>query len=265
MANLPSFQFYPADWVKDANLRRCSKAEKGLWVDVICLMHESDVRGALVTGGRAWPADEIAEAVGGDKAENLRLLEALTLKGVSKVAPRVWPSTPDADPFRHLPEGAYYNARMVRDEHKRKLCSDAGKRGGNPTLKGADKGLPKGDWKGEDKGPSKRNPTPSSSSSSSDPRDRESAREAGPSPKEEWWDFLVNLFQLEILSQRDELTLYEQCGELRERRTTKDEFRERALRYREKHPEMPFTVNAVLNNWSSLKPAPVLAPARRQL
>lgn len=261
MANQPSFQFYPADWVKDANLRRCSKAEKGLWVDVICLMHESEVRGALVTSGRAWPADEIAEAVGGDKVENLRLLEALTLKGVSKVAPRVWPSTPEADPFRHLPEGAYYNARMVRDENKRKLCSDAGKKGGNPTLKGADKGLPKGD----SKGPSKRNPTPSSSSSSSssDPREIESAR--AESPKAEWWDFLVDLFRLEILSHRDELRLFEQCQELRDRQATREEFRRRALLYRERHPEMPFTVNAVLNNWDALKPALSLAPARNLL
>lgn len=252
MANLPSFQFYPADWVKNANLRRCSKAEKGMWVDTICLMHESDVRGALVTGGRPWPAEEIAEAVGGDKAENLRLLEALTLKGVARVAPRVWPSTPEADPFRHLPEGAYYNARMVRDEHKRKLCSDAGKLGGNPTLKGEDKGPSKGG----PKGPPKRNPTPSSSSSSSssDLGDIETAR--AESPKAEWWEFLVDLFQLEVLSQRDELRLYEQCQELRDRGATKEEFRRRALLYRERHPDMAFTVNAVLSNWSALKPAP---------
>jgi hypothetical protein len=34
-------------------------------------------------------------------------------------------------------EGILLSRRMVRDEHKRRLCQQAGKRGGNPTLKGS--------------------------------------------------------------------------------------------------------------------------------
>ena len=30
----PSFQFYPADWLGNTNLRRCSHSEKGAWIDV---------------------------------------------------------------------------------------------------------------------------------------------------------------------------------------------------------------------------------------
>ena len=35
----PSFQFYPEDWLANANLRRCTHEEKGIWIDVMCLLH----------------------------------------------------------------------------------------------------------------------------------------------------------------------------------------------------------------------------------
>lgn len=38
----PSFQFYPGDWRKNANLNRCSHAARGVWVDVLCVLHDSD-------------------------------------------------------------------------------------------------------------------------------------------------------------------------------------------------------------------------------
>lgn len=137
---LPSFQFYPGDWMKDSNLRRCTHAAKGVWIDMLCLMFDSEQRGVLATAGRAWSDSEIALAVGGDHDVTLACIAELTLKGVAN----------------RTEGGALYSKRLVRDEHKRRLCSEAGKRGGNPTLKGHAKGAPK------------RNPTPSSSSSSSD-------------------------------------------------------------------------------------------------
>jgi hypothetical protein len=134
-------QFYPGDWMKDPNLRRCSHAAKGVWIDILCLMWESEERGVLVTSQRAWSDEEIALAVGGDNATTLACLAELTLKGVAN----------------RRQDGALYSKRMVRDEHKRTLCKEAGKRGGNPmlvgesspTLKGVSKGAPKGRSKGE--------------------------------------------------------------------------------------------------------------------
>ncbi len=153
MAKLPAFQFYPGDWTKDAKLRSCTHAEKGALIDLLCLMFDCDERGVLATNGRAWSDEEAARAIGGEVA----LIEGLTLKGVVKRVPK-------GDP-KGMVEGALYSARMVADEHKRKLCSDAGKRGGNPIFGQTLKGDPKGTPKGESKGESKRNPTPSSSSS----------------------------------------------------------------------------------------------------
>lgn len=156
MAKLPSFQFYPGDWQKDPDLRRCSHAAKGVWIDMLCLMFEADERGVLATNGVAWSDEEIACAVGGDAATTIGAIQELTFKGVAK----------------RRSNGALYSKRMVADENKRRMCSEAGKRGGgNPKLRENTptfKGVPKGGVKGDVKGGSKQNPNPSSSSSSSD-------------------------------------------------------------------------------------------------
>ena len=144
-AKLPSFQFYIGDWQKDPNLRRATKAEKGVLIDMLCLMYECEDRGILSSGGTPWSDSDVAGAIGGDISENLTCLSELLRKGV----------------VSRNQTGAIFSRRMVRDEHKRKLCVEAGKLGGNPTLKGD----PKGHSKGSSKGVSNRNTTPSSSSS----------------------------------------------------------------------------------------------------
>jgi hypothetical protein len=40
MSKRPSFQFYPADWSANPNLKRCTFAEKGIWLEVMCLLHD---------------------------------------------------------------------------------------------------------------------------------------------------------------------------------------------------------------------------------
>jgi hypothetical protein len=105
MPKLPSFQFYPGDWQKDPDLRRCSKAAKGMWMDMICLMFECPVRGTFISGdGVAWLDREIAEAVGGDVATNLECLAELLSKGVAK----------------RNAQGAIFSRRLVRDEEQRR-------------------------------------------------------------------------------------------------------------------------------------------------
>jgi hypothetical protein len=43
----PSFQFYPADWLKDADLQMCSFATIGLWTNMLCYMWQKEERGIL--------------------------------------------------------------------------------------------------------------------------------------------------------------------------------------------------------------------------
>jgi hypothetical protein len=113
-------------------------------MDMICLMHEGDRRGYLqhATGKPVSP-EQIARMTGCSADEVSRLLQELCDSGV----------------YSCTTSGVIFSRRIVRDERKRQLCVEAGKKGGNPTLKGQSKGAPKGAAKGE--------PTPSSSASSS--------------------------------------------------------------------------------------------------
>lgn len=52
--HLPSFQFYPADWLKDPKLQLCKRATKGMWIDIICYLHESDTRGKISATAEEW-------------------------------------------------------------------------------------------------------------------------------------------------------------------------------------------------------------------
>src|SRR4051812_5461674 len=47
MPKLPAFQFYTGDWLKDPDLSKCSPATRGVWIDALCAMHESDRCGSL--------------------------------------------------------------------------------------------------------------------------------------------------------------------------------------------------------------------------
>ena len=51
MANKPSkypwMKFFPSDWIKDPTLSICSPQTRGIWIDMICAMHESDRSGEI--------------------------------------------------------------------------------------------------------------------------------------------------------------------------------------------------------------------------
>ncbi len=142
---LPSFQFYPGDWMKDPGLRSVSLEARGLWIDMLCLLFESGRRGYLQhSTGKPVSDEQLARMTGCPSGQVSRLLQELEDSGV----------------FSRTEHGTIYSRRMIRDERKRSACSDAGKKGGgNPTFKGQ--------TKGGSKGGSKQKPNPSSSSSSS--------------------------------------------------------------------------------------------------
>jgi len=43
----PAFQLYPGDWLKDPALGKCSAATRGIWIDLICAMHENRRSGTI--------------------------------------------------------------------------------------------------------------------------------------------------------------------------------------------------------------------------
>jgi len=114
----PAFQFYPADWKNNAKLRRCSEAARGAWLDILCLLHDSDEYGVC-----RWPIVDLVRAAGVSMKNAKELIEKGVLKGSDK----------NADPYIYTPRHAgksgeavtlvaadsgpcWYCSRFVRDE-----------------------------------------------------------------------------------------------------------------------------------------------------
>lgn len=143
----PSFQFYPGDWRRDPNLQQNSLAARGLWQEILCIMHDQPERGilSLETEKNLW-------RLVGDKDSNVRrLLKELENSGV----------------FSRDEKGRMFNRRMVRDTKLSLTRSACGSLGGNPNLvnQNSSNGLSK--FEAKPKQTVEQNPTPSSSSSSS--------------------------------------------------------------------------------------------------
>lgn len=117
MPKRPSFQFYPADWLKDTGLQACSFAAQGLWMKMLCIMHESDVYGMLVVNEKPLDEQQLQRLVGGTPRMLEKLLAELEENGV----------------FSRTDEGVIYCRRMVRDEHIRTVRSEAGRKGAEAT------------------------------------------------------------------------------------------------------------------------------------
>ena len=137
---LPWFAWYADDWLSDEKLRTCSPGARGLWVDMLSLMHKNDRRGYLQINGKPATPQQLARMTGCSVEEVSRLLAELVDAGVPSVTE----------------DGILYSRKMVRDESKRQKCSEAGRRGGGSprlrTFKGTSKGTSKGHPKGVPKG-----------------------------------------------------------------------------------------------------------------
>lgn len=114
----PSFQFYPADWRNNAKLRRCSPAARGVWVDVLCLLHDADEYGVL-----RWPLKDIIQAAGAAAPLVRELVTKGVLKGADRAADayvyRPTHAGKQGDPVTLVvPDGGpvWYCSRFVRDE-----------------------------------------------------------------------------------------------------------------------------------------------------
>lgn len=116
---MPSMQFYPADWRKDPGVQALGFFERGVWFEIICLMHESTERGVLLLNGKPMPNDALARVLGLDNQILADTLSKLFDYGVVS---------------KRETDNAFFNRRMVRDEQLCQIRREAGKLGGNPVL-----------------------------------------------------------------------------------------------------------------------------------
>lgn len=114
----PWMKWYPADWRADPGLRMCSFAARGIWADMLALMHEAEPYGYLLVNGRAPTMKQLALLLGGDEREVAVLVEELESAGV----------------FSRSDDGTVISRRMVRDCEKRERDKANGRTGGNPDL-----------------------------------------------------------------------------------------------------------------------------------
>lgn len=119
----PAYLWYTGHWKKATDVRACTLAARGLWREMLDLMHDSPRRGYLqLANGQPMSDEQLANAAGAQIAEVRQLLSELKTSGV----------------YSCTNKGVIYSRKMVRDEAKRIKCISAGKLGGNPTLKGQD-------------------------------------------------------------------------------------------------------------------------------
>lgn len=168
----PSFQFYPADWRNNAKLRRCSWEARGVWIELLGLLHDSDNYGVL-----SWPLKEIAQALGAPLKAIKELVDKGVLYGIEKGECEPFVYTPrsgrkNGDPVELVPaqQGpVWFSPRMVRDEYVRTVRGESTRfsDGDAPKNKPA-KPSPKGGLgEGNGEAPSQRQGDGSTSSSTS--------------------------------------------------------------------------------------------------
>ncbi len=115
----PWMKFYPSDWRADPALRMCSVGARGLWMEMLCVMHEAEPRGSLLVNGRAVSDRQLAGLSGCSIDELAGLLQELEEAGV----------------FSRTDDGVIFSRRMRRDDEKAERDKANGRTGGNPSLK----------------------------------------------------------------------------------------------------------------------------------
>lgn len=116
----PWFKFYPSDWRADPALRMCSLGARGLWMELLCVMHEATPRGFLLINGRPLTAVQMAGLVGCGVEDASSYLDELTEAGV----------------LSRDETGLIYSRRMRADTERAAKDRANGGKGGNPFLKG---------------------------------------------------------------------------------------------------------------------------------
>lgn len=115
----PWLKFYPSDWRADPALRMCSLAARGLWMEMLCLMHEAVPRGSLLVNGQPVNERQLASLCGVSIRDVTGCLQQLE----------------DAGVFSREDNRTIYSRRMRRDEEKAERDKANGKGGGHPDIK----------------------------------------------------------------------------------------------------------------------------------
>lgn len=119
---LPALQFYPGDWWRDLSVKLLDHYHKGIWFELLLLMHDSEERGCLTINGRPMSDDEIGLIIG------------LVNQKDNQIATKAIERLLDVGVASRRDDGALVCRRMVREEEIRSKRIKCGSMGGNPIL-----------------------------------------------------------------------------------------------------------------------------------
>lgn len=114
----PWFKFFPTDWRADPALKMCSLAARGLWIEMLGIMHDAAQYGHLLVANRPPSDADLAMLIGSAPEQVSELIGELESRAV----------------FSRTRKGVIYSRKMVRDAKKAETARKNGKKGGNPTL-----------------------------------------------------------------------------------------------------------------------------------
>lgn len=118
MKRNPWLKFYVADWRADPGLRMCSAAARGVWIDLICLMHEAVPYGHLLVHGQPPEVAQLSYLTATPPEHLSECLAELESAGV----------------FSRTREGVIYSRKLTRMASDSAKKRKSGKMGGNPSL-----------------------------------------------------------------------------------------------------------------------------------
>lgn len=111
----PWFKFFPTDWRADPALKSCSLAARGLWMEMLGIMHEAEPRGHLLINGQPVTPTTLSALVGAPKESVVGLLAELEAAGV----------------FSRRKNGTIVSRRMERDVARTMKAKANGNKGGS--------------------------------------------------------------------------------------------------------------------------------------
>jgi hypothetical protein len=118
VAAKPWMKFYPQDWRSDEKLRMCSLSARGLWMEMLAIMHRSERYGQLLISGKIPNDAQLAVQVGAMPGEVTALLAELR----------------EAEVFSQTSAGVIYSRRMTRDQKRQKQPAKTVKTGATQSF-----------------------------------------------------------------------------------------------------------------------------------
>ena len=115
----PWYKFYPTDWQSDPALRMCNLAARGLWIEMLCLMHKAHPYGHLLVNGQSPTDTQLGVLVGAPPDQVAAMLGDLEIAGV----------------FSRTRAGVIYSRKMSRMAKMAASARKNGRKGGNPSLR----------------------------------------------------------------------------------------------------------------------------------